>query len=123
MKTVLVVDDEEHILKLYEKVLTDDGFGVRLAKSGEQAIRVAKEEEINLVVLDIKMEGLSGLEILTELRKSKRNMPIILNSAYSTYKSDFQSWLADAYLVKSSNLEELRSKVHELLEVELQLET
>ena len=123
MKTILVVDDEEHILKLYEKVLTDDGFGVRLAKSGEQAIRVAKEEEINLVVLDIKMEGLSGLEILTELRKSKRNMPIILNSAYSTYKSDFQSWLADAYLVKSSNLEELRSKVHELLEVELQLET
>ena len=123
MKTILVVDDEEHILKLYEKVLTDDGFGVRLAKSGEQAIRVAKEEEINLVVLDIKMEGLSGLEILTELRKSKRNMPIILNSAYSTYKSDFQSWLADAYLAKSSNLEELRSKVHELLEVELQLET
>ena len=123
MKTILVVDDEEHILKLYQKVLVDDGFQVKLAKSGEQAIQMAKEEEVNLVVLDIKMEGLSGLETLAELRKNKRNMPIILNSAYSTYKSDFQSWLADAYLVKSANVDELRIKVHELLqEAPLQLE-
>jgi len=122
MKTILVVDDEEHILKLYQKVLTDDGFQVKLAKSGEQAVQMAKEEEVDLVVLDIKMEGLSGLETLAELRKNRRNMPIILNSAYSTYKSDFQSWLADAYLVKSSNVEELRLKVHELLqEVPLQV--
>ena len=122
MKTILVVDDEEHILKLYQKVLTDDGFQVKLANSGEQAIQMAKEEEIDLVVLDIKMEGLSGLETLSELRKNRRNMPIILNSAYSTYKSDFQSWLADAYLVKSANVEELRLKVHELLqEIPLQV--
>jgi DNA-binding response OmpR family regulator len=122
MKTILVVDDEEHILKLYQKVLIDDGFHVKLANSGEQAIQMAKEEEIDLVVLDIKMEGLSGLETLSELRKNRRNMPIILNSAYSTYKSDFQSWLADAYLVKSANVEELRLKVHELLqEIPLQV--
>lgn len=122
MKTILVVDDEEHILKLYQKVLIDDGFQVKLANSGEQAIQMAKEEEIDLVVLDIKMEGLSGLETLSELRKNRRNMPIILNSAYSTYKSDFQSWLADAYLVKSANVEELRLKVHELLqEIPLQV--
>ncbi|HEX9916403.1 MAG TPA: response regulator [candidate division Zixibacteria bacterium] len=122
MKTVLLVDDEEHILKLYQKVFSDDGFQVKLAQSGEQAIQMAKEGDIDLVILDIKMEGISGLETLAELRKSKRNMPIILNSAYSTYKSDFQSWLADAYLVKSANVDELRLKVRELLEVKVPVE-
>lgn len=122
MKTILLVDDEEHILKLYQKVFSDDGFQVRLAQSGEQAIQIAKEGDTDLVILDIKMEGMSGLETLAELRKSKRNMPIILNSAYSTYKSDFQSWLADAYLVKSANVDELRLKVHELLEVKVPVE-
>ncbi|MCJ7507302.1 MAG: response regulator [candidate division Zixibacteria bacterium] len=122
MKTILLVDDEEHILKLYQKVFSDDGFQVKLAQSGEQATLMAKEGDIDLVILDIKMEGISGLETLAELRKSKRNMPIILNSAYSTYKSDFQSWLADAYLVKSANVDELRLKVHELLEVKVPVE-
>lgn len=122
MKTILVVDDEEHILKLYQKVFTDDGFEVKIANTGEEAIQMVRKDDINLVVLDIKMEGLSGLETLSELRKTKRSMPIILNSAYSTYKTDFQSWLADAYLVKSTNMDELRFKVHELLEVQLQLE-
>jgi two-component system response regulator (stage 0 sporulation protein F) len=122
MKTILLVDDEEHILKLYQKVFADDGFEVKLAQSGEQAIQMTKEGEVDLVVLDIKMEGLSGLETLAELRKNRRNMPIILNSAYSTYKSDFQSWLADAYLVKSANVDELRLKVHELLELEVHAE-
>jgi two-component system, response regulator, stage 0 sporulation protein F len=122
MKMILLVDDEEHILKLYQKVFSDDGFQVKLAQSGEQAIQMAKEGDIDLVVLDIKMEGMSGLETLAELRKNKRNMPIILNSAYSTYKSDFQSWLADAYLVKSANVDELRLKVHEFLEVKVPVE-
>ncbi len=122
MKRILVVDDEEHILKLYQKVFTDDGFEVEIANSGEEAIQMVKRDDINLVVLDIRMQGLSGLETLSELRKAKRSMPIILNSAYSTYKSDFQSWLADAYLVKSTNVDELRFKVHELLEVQLQPE-
>ena len=122
MKTILLVDDEEHILKLYQKVFTDDGFQVKLAQSGEEAIQMAKEDQIDLVVLDIKMEGLSGLETLAELRKVRRSIPIILNSAYSTYKSDFQSWLADAYLVKSTNVDELRSKVHELLGFEVPVE-
>jgi two-component SAPR family response regulator len=70
---------------------------------------------VDLVVLDIKMEGRNGLESLSDFRRVNKDLPIILNSAYSTYKSDFQSWLADAYLVKSSNLEELKRKVRELI--------
>ncbi|NIM99948.1 MAG: response regulator [candidate division Zixibacteria bacterium] len=112
---MLVVDDEDHILKLYEKELSDEGYQVRTTSAGEEALRIAQEESPNLVILDIKLQNQSGLEVLGGLRKLNRDTPIILNSAYSTYKSDFQSWLADAYLVKSSNLDELKRKIKELV--------
>ena len=113
--SILVVDDEEHILRLYEKEFSDEGYQVKTAKGAEEAIKIAQEDQVNLVVLDIKLEEKNGLEILSDLRRINKDLRIILNSAYSTYKSDFQSWLADAYLVKSSNLEELKKKIRELV--------
>ena len=113
--SILVVDDEEHILRLYEKEFSDEGYQVKTAKGSEEALKIAQEGEVSLVVLDIKMEGENGLEVLSDFRRIDKDLPIILNSAYSTYKSDFQSWLADAYLVKSSNLEELKKRISELV--------
>jgi DNA-binding response OmpR family regulator len=113
--TILVVDDEDHIRRLYEKELTEEGYQVKTATRGEEALRMAESEPLDLVILDIKLMDQNGLEILGNLRKINQNLPIILNSAYSIYKSDFQSWLADAYLVKSPNLEELKSKIRELI--------
>ncbi len=114
---ILVVDDEEHILKLYEKELSEEGYEVRTTTRGEEALRIAEEESLNLVILDIKLQDQDGLDVLGGLRKLNKSTPIILNSAYSTYKSDFQSWLADAYLVKSPNLEKLKKKIRELVSV------
>jgi DNA-binding response OmpR family regulator len=112
---ILVVDDEEHILKLYEKELSDDGYQVKTARSAEEALKITQKDQVDLVVLDIKMEGKNGVEILSDFRRINKDLPVILNSAYSTYKSDFQTWLADAYLVKSSNLEELKRTIRELV--------
>ena len=113
--SVLVVDDEDHILKLYQKELTEEGYQVKTAINGEQALRMAETESPDLVVLDVKLRDQNGLEILGGLRKLSGDTPIILNSAYSVYKNDFQSWLADAYLVKSSNLDQLKKKIKELI--------
>lgn len=110
-----MVDDEELILKLYRKEFVEDGYQVKTAKSAEEAIKMVREEEVNLLILDIKIEGKNGVELLSDFRRINRDLPIILNSAYSTYKSDFRSWLADAYLVKSSNLEELKKTIRELI--------
>lgn len=115
--SILVVDDEEHILKLYEKELSEEGYQVRTANRGEQALRMAEEKSPDVVILDIKLQNQNGLEILGDLRGPNKNTAIILNSAYSTYKSDFQSWLADAYLVKSPNLDELKKKIKELVSI------
>lgn len=114
---ILVVDDEQHILKLYEKELSEEGYTVRTTTSGQEALKMAREESPDVVILDIKLKDQNGLEILGGLRRINQDVPIILNSAYSTYKSDFQSWMADAYLVKSPNLDKLKEKISALLDL------
>ncbi len=116
MKSILIVDDEEDIRSLYENELCGEGYTTISACSGEEALQVIdKTPNVDLVILDIKMAQLDGLQVLEQLRCKSANIPIILNSAYSTYKNNFSSWLADAYLVKSSDLSELKNKVKELL--------
>jgi two-component system, response regulator, stage 0 sporulation protein F len=118
MKRIMIVDDEPAIRRLYQKEFSEDGFEVVLAASGQEALAHAENQStLDLVILDIKMEGKDGLEVLDELRAKYKGLPVILNSAYSTYKNDFTSWLADAYLVKSPDLAELKEKVQELLSV------
>jgi len=115
VSTILVVDDEVNICKLYERELEDAGYKVVLANDGRKAVELVKNNGIDLVVLDIRMDKQDGIETLRQLVKQKRDLPVILNSAYSSYRMDFNTWWADAYLIKSSNLEELKGKIQELL--------
>jgi DNA-binding response OmpR family regulator len=111
MIPIMVVEDEQHLLDLYTDELTDAGFQVRSVTSGRDAIDWVKKERPQVVVLDIKLGDMEGLKVLEEIKDFDRSIPVILNSAYSVYKSDFISWMADDYIVKSSNINELVSKV------------
>ena len=109
-RRILIVDDEEMIRLLYRA-----GYEVDTASSGAEAIKKVSQGDFGLVVLDIELSDMSGLEVLQKLRKIAPETHIILNSAYTTYKSDFQSWLADGYIVKSSDLGELMQKIKQLV--------
>ena len=74
-----------------------------------------RRQIFDLVVLDIQLDQESGLELLQQIAKEQEKVPVILCSAYSSYKDDFSSWLADAYVVKSSNLDELKEEVRRIL--------
>jgi len=115
MKTILVVDDEKNLRILYQKELSEEGYHVFTAMSGDAALKIIKKEQVDLAVLDIKMEGKDGIQTLREILAENRNIKVILNSAYSSYKSDFSTWAADAYIIKSSELKELKDKIKELL--------
>jgi len=115
---VLVVDDEENFLKLYRMELGSEGYEVRIADSGEAAVQSVNEQMPDLVVLDVKMKGKDGLETLSELKQKNKKLPVILNTAYNTYKSNFESWLAEDYVVKSADLSELKHKIRELLGID-----
>jgi DNA-binding response OmpR family regulator len=116
MKTLLVVDDEKNLRTLYEQELIEDGYQVLLAEDGIQALDILQKNRIDLAILDIKMEGMNGIETLKRMMEVNKDIKVILNSAYSIYKSDFVTWSADAYLVKSSDISELKNKISELLE-------
>lgn len=111
MIPILIVEDEQHLLDLYTDEFTEAGFQVRSIASGREAIDWVKKERPSLVVLDIKLGDMDGLRVLEEIKDFDRSIPVILNSAYAVYKSDFASWMADDYVVKSSNVGELISKV------------
>lgn len=115
MPTILVVDDEVNLRKLYANELEEQGYQVITAANGSEAL-LKVETDPDLVVLDIKLHQDNGLDFLRRIKERRPSLPVILNSGYSTYRDDFTSWLADAYLVKSSNTSELLEKVRELLE-------
>jgi len=66
-------------------------------------------------VMDIAMPNMDGLEALGKVLASERAVPVILNTAYASYRDSFMSWSADAYVLKSSDLGQLKAKIAELL--------
>jgi DNA-binding response OmpR family regulator len=113
MKRILVVDDEENIRELYRDELIEEGFEVLTASNGAEALSALEsiKGDVNLVMLDIRMPGMSGLETLGRIKELYKSVPVILLSAYDTYKQDFTSWAAEDYIVKSSDLKELKEKI------------
>ncbi len=116
MKKILDVEDEESLRLLYQEELKNEGYEVVTVESGEEAIEILEKNNIDLVVLDIRLTGINGLEALEEMLLKNRNLKVIINTAYANYKDDFSSWLADAYLIKSSDLTELKETIKNLLE-------
>jgi DNA-binding NtrC family response regulator len=116
MKKILVIDDDEAIRTLYEMELRDAGFHVETADSGSKALQMIENDPPDLITLDIRMPGMSGLEVLGEIRKRHKTLPVVLCSAYGEYKQDFSCWASDAYLVKSSDIGELIETVRRLCE-------
>lgn len=113
-RKILVVDDDKNLRLLYEQELSDEGYEVILAASGREALEYLKTHRPDLVILDISMPGMDGIETLGKMLAKDRTLPVILNTAYSTYKDNFMTWSADAYVVKSGDLTELKVKIREV---------
>jgi two-component system response regulator (stage 0 sporulation protein F) len=90
-KKILLVEDEKALCLLYGRTAFD------------------------LIVTDIRMPGKNGIELITQIMGLRKDVPIVINSAYQSYKEDFMTWAADAYVVKSASLDELKAKIKELL--------
>jgi len=115
-KKILVVEDEEGLRLLYEEELKSEGYEVLTASNGREAIQKLEEVKPDLIVLDIVMPVMDGMETLGRIVGKERKIPVILNTSYPGYREDFMSWAADAYVTKSMDLEELKNKIRELLE-------
>jgi two-component system response regulator (stage 0 sporulation protein F) len=116
MAKILIVDDEEHIRYLYSEELSEAGYEVITAESGHRLLEKIEEEKPDLVVLDIKMVDYNGLDLLQDIRNKFYTMPVVLCTAYDTFKEDMKSIAADFYVIKSFDLTELKKKIVMALE-------
>lgn len=116
MEKILCVDDDLSLLRLYEDELSEEGYKVILAKDGKEALAKFEKESPQVVIMDIRMPQMDGIETLTALLGKDRQVPVILNTAYPQYRENFMTWGAEAYVIKSSDLTELKQKIREVLD-------
>ena len=110
MRKILVIDDEQNIRKMLTRVLSPEGFIVKEANNGLEALKRLQEENYSLVLLDLKMPGLNGIETLKEIRENDLNLPVIMMSAYGSIPEAVEAMKLGAldYLIKPFDIEELK---------------
>jgi DNA-binding response OmpR family regulator len=111
MKKILLVDDEESIHLLYREEFEEEGYEVHSALRGTDALEKFKLISPDLVILDINMPDMNGIEVLRQMKEIDPTLPVILSTAYHEYKQDLGAWASDEYIVKSSDLQELKEAV------------
>ena len=113
MKRILIADDEEALQRLYKEEFEEEGYEVLLAGNGNEVLALLEgpNQLPDLIVMDIRMPGLSGIDTLRIIKEKYPQVPVILCSAYSEFKQDFSVWASDDYVVKSSDLTELKEAV------------
>jgi DNA-binding response OmpR family regulator len=116
MARILLVDDDESLCLLYRTEFEADGYEIEVVHNGYEALDKLEKENFDLVILDIRMPGMDGISSLEKIAVKKRDLAVLINSAYSNYKDNFLTWLAEDYIIKSADLEELKEKVKAILE-------
>ncbi|BCR05347.1 acetoacetate metabolism regulatory protein AtoC [Desulfuromonas versatilis] len=117
---ILIVDDEEGMRRLLARVLAKEGHDTLTVGSGEEALQQIGAEEFDLVITDIKMPGMGGLELLREIKSFDPGLPIIVITAYGTVESAVQALRAGAYdyITKPFETDEIKLTVAKALERE-----
>ena len=116
MEKILCVDNDSSLLCLYQEELSEEGYEVILAKDGQEALSKFMEQEPQVVVMEIRIPAMDGIETLNAMLGKNRQTQVIFNTTYPQYKQNFMTWGALAYLIKSSDLTELKQTIREAIE-------
>ena len=115
-RRILLIEDDAALRMLYEDELGEEGYEVLSARDGKEGIRRYEQERPDLVVLDIVMPLMDGLEALSRLRRENGKVPVILHTPHDKYLEDARVSLADAVIMKGNDLGGLKKKINDLLE-------
>jgi DNA-binding NtrC family response regulator len=115
-RSVLVVDDEENLLVLLERILSKEGFLVRTASNAYQALDLVDKNSFDLAILDIKMFPVDGVALLSEIKKRSPSVHVVMITAYPTIdaRNECLKIGASTYLTKPLDIQELKSVVQNL---------
>jgi len=114
MKKILIADDDESIRYLFREFFQMKEFEVKEAENGFEALMVLGKEAFDLVILDIKMPGKHGLEVLEKIREQHKELPVVVCTAYKNLKEDVEIIGGENtyFLAKPIDLEQLEKFVH-----------
>ena len=118
MDTILIVDDEKNYLVVLEALLSPEGYEIVTSEKAQEALRVIQEADVDLVLTDMKMPGMSGMELLEEAKKIKPEVPVIMMTAYGTIEMAVEAMKKHAYdyITKPFRNEELKLTIRKALD-------
>ncbi|MCL6583082.1 MAG: response regulator [bacterium] len=116
-KRVLVVDDEQNSREGLSKILTKEGYTVHTAENGKKALIEAENNDFDLIITDLRMPEMDGIEVLEKLRNKNKNIGVVIVTAYGEVNSYLKAMNLGAfeYLNKPIHLEELRRVINKAL--------
>ncbi|HYG75032.1 MAG TPA: response regulator [Planctomycetota bacterium] len=116
MPRLLLAEDQDDQRHLYADILKDAGFEVIEARNGAEVLALFQKRKPDILVLDIQMPGIDGIEALSKVVAKDRLVPVVLHSAYPAYKGNFLTWAADGFVVKSGEADDLLATVRRVCE-------
>jgi two-component system NtrC family response regulator len=118
MDTILIVDDEKNYLVVLEALLSPEGYEIMTSDKAQEALRLIQESDIDLLLTDMKMPGMTGMELLEEVKKIKPEVPVIMMTAYGTIEMAVEAMKKHAYdyITKPFQNEELKLTISKALE-------
>ncbi len=119
MKRILLVEDDRNVQRLLQEELNDDGYSLIVVSNGKEALPYLEEKngkKPDLIILDLRMPKMNGFETMGHIIKSRQDTPVIVHTAYSSYRNDVMVMAADAYVEKSHDLTRLKDVIRDLLD-------
>ncbi len=115
MAHILIIDDDESIRFLVQEELSLDGHRVSAADGGASGLQAVRDHTPDVVILDIKMPGMDGLEVLRRIKREHPQLPVLLFTAYSDYRDQAADCGAEGYLIKSADFSPMKAAVRRCL--------
>jgi two-component system NtrC family response regulator len=118
METILIVDDEKNYLVVIEALLSPEGYEIMTADNARTALRLIEESDLDLVLTDMKMPGMNGMELLEQFKRIKPEVPVIMMTAYGTIERAVEAMRKHAYdyITKPFQNEELKVTIRKALD-------
>ena len=118
MSTILIIDDDDQLRKSFEKLLTEEGYTVETAPSGEAGLNSVRSRVPDLVILDMRLPGMSGFETFQVIHDMEPKLPVIMMTAYGTTETAIEAMKMGAfdYILKPFDIPDMLAQIGQALE-------
>jgi nitrogen regulation protein NR(I) len=118
VSTILIIDDDDQLRISFERLLKEEGYAVRTAASGEAGLRMTSEAIPDLVLLDVRLPGMSGLETFRQIHRLEQKLPVIIMTAFGTTETAIEATKMGAfdYVIKPFDIPQMLATIRQALE-------